>query len=66
MFKALFTKRGPLGLYAVFYTYGPGTYVLKRIVIARSEAEADLVFDETIADSLCHRLPGKTCKATEL
>jgi hypothetical protein len=49
-------------LYSVYYTYGIGTYVLRRVVAAKSEYEANRLFDLMMDDGNCRRLPNATCK----
>lgn len=60
MFKFLARRFRP-SLYCVYYTYEPGTFVLKRVVAGRSEYEANRQFDVMYAhDSRVRRLPNAT------
>lgn len=60
MFKFLASRFRPK-LYCVYYTYEPGTFVLKRVVAARSEYEANREFDAMYAhDGRVRRLPNAT------
>lgn len=60
MFKFLFdrVRRGRFA-YDVYYTYAPGTFVLKETIYADSEYDANRRFDQK-ADGRAHRLRNQT------
>lgn len=58
MFKFLF-NRFRFHSFRVYYTYDPGTYVLSKVIQARSVYEANRLFDQ-LTDPRCRRLPDAT------
>ena len=58
MFKFLFDRSRRIN-YDVYYTYTPGTFVLKETIAAKSEYDANRIFDQK-ADPRCVRVRNAT------